>query len=141
MTTILLGLGSNIEPEQNLAAAALALREHIPGIVFSSVFRSAAVGMDGDDFLNACALLTDIADVDALQVWLKQLEDVHGRDRSHGSWKSRTLDLDVLMVGGAMRGDDVLRYAHVLVPASELIEALPAVALQPAALSKVDLKL
>lgn len=121
--TVLIGMGSNIEPEQHLCAAAGAIRERFPDAVFSNVYRSAAVGMDNaDDFLNACCLINPRIAFARLNVWLKQLEDTHGRDRSQGSWKPRTLDLDVLMHGDQVVDDDLYRYAHVYVPAAELVK-------------------
>jgi len=124
--SVLIGMGSNIEPERHLCAAAAAIRERFPGVVFSRVYRSAAVGMeDAADFLNACCLFDMSMDSSRLNVWLKRLEDSYGRDRSRGSWKPRTLDLDVLMIGENVVNDDVYHYAHVYVPAAELVELLP----------------
>ena len=121
--TYLIGMGSNIEPERHLRAAADAIRRRFPEVRFSAVYRSAAVGMQGAaDFLNACcSLQSDLSSQD-LGVWLKLLEDKHGRDRSHGSWKPRTLDLDLLMAGDEVLDDELFRYAHAYVPASELCD-------------------
>jgi len=120
---VLIGMGSNIEPERHLCAAAATIRAQFPEAAFSRVCRSAAVGMDNAaDFLNACCLMNTTMEMIHLNKWLKQLEDTHGRDRSQGSWKSRTLDLDVLMIGGEVVDDDLYRYAHVYVPAAELVE-------------------
>lgn len=120
--SVLLGMGSNIEPERYLKQAAIEIRERYPDARFSSVYRSAAVGMEGDDFLNACCLLSQVEDVAALKGWLKSMEDRCGRDRSEGSWKPRTLDLDILRVGEAVPEGDLLCYAHAYIPASELID-------------------
>jgi len=121
--TVLIGMGSNIEPERHLCAAAGAIRKRFPDAVFSSVYRFVAVGMDNAaDFLNACCLINTVMESARLNAWLKQLEDAHGRDRSQGSWKPRTLDLDVLMLGDDVVDDDLYRYAHVYVPAGELVK-------------------
>ncbi len=117
-----MGMGSNIHPEEYLIGAAAALREHYPQVIFSAVYRSKAVGMEGDDFFNACCLIQDVTDRTALVNWCKALEDRHGRDRSEGSWKPRTLDLDLLMFDEEVVDDDLFRYPHVYVPASELID-------------------
>ncbi|MDQ6966496.1 MAG: 2-amino-4-hydroxy-6-hydroxymethyldihydropteridine diphosphokinase [Mariprofundaceae bacterium] len=118
----LIGMGSNIEPEQHLAIAAVAIRNCYPEVCFSSVYRSAAVGMhDAADFLNACCRLQSELTAQQIGVWLKQLEDEHGRDRSHGSWKPRTLDLDLLMAGDDVLDEELFRYAHAYVPARELV--------------------
>ncbi len=121
MTRVLLGLGSNIEPEQHLKDAANSLRDKFSSVRFSLVYQSAAVGMDGDDFLNACCLLESHLSQTELLLWLKGLEDKHGRDRSSGSWKPRTLDLDILMVDETVVDDDFYKYGHVYLPAAELV--------------------
>jgi 2-amino-4-hydroxy-6-hydroxymethyldihydropteridine diphosphokinase len=126
MVKVLLGMGSNIQPELNLKRAAAALRIQFDGVLFSAVYRSAAVGMDGDDFLNACCLFdTELSQQD-IGVLLKAMEDAQQRDRSEGSWKPRTLDLDLLFYDKQAIGDDLYRYAHAFVPAAELLaNALP----------------
>jgi len=121
MADVLVGMGSNIDPENNLLQAAAALKAEFGAVVFSSVFRSAAVGMDGDDFLNACCLFECALEQSQLRRRMKELEDAQGRDRSRGSWKPRTIDLDVLMFGGEVIDEELYQYAHAYVPASELV--------------------
>jgi len=121
VTTALLGIGSNIEPEKHLQAIAQVLRQKFVNIHFSHVYQSAAVGMDGDDFLNACCLMKGVPAQDELLQFLKALEDDYKRDRSKGSWKPRTLDLDLLIYDEVVLDQDLYHYAHVFVPASDLI--------------------
>lgn len=121
MVRVLVGLGSNIEPEYNLKRAAEALRGMFDGALFSSVYRSAAVGMNGDDFYNACCLFRSALSPFEITQCLKKLEDAQGRDRSEGSWRPRTLDLDLLLYGAEVMDDEIYQYAHAYVPASELI--------------------
>jgi 2-amino-4-hydroxy-6-hydroxymethyldihydropteridine diphosphokinase len=139
--TYLIGMGSNIRPEQHLCAAAAAIRRRFPEASFSTVYRSPAVGMEhAADFLNACCCLHSEMPPQALEVWLKQLENDQGRDRSLGSWKPRTLDLDLLMAGDVVLDDELLRYAHAYVPARELM-SLPEVKLDAATLQATSLRL
>jgi len=141
MSEFLVGMGSNIDPQRHLKAAAAALSAAFPEAEFSGVYRSAAIGMQGAaDFLNACCLLQSDMQQDALASWLKQLEDTHGRDRSEGSWKPRTLDLDVLMAGGQVVDDELFRYAHAYVPARELVD-LPNADVDISGLKQIDLRL
>jgi len=122
MVALLVGMGSNINPESNLKQAACALRSRFSDVLFSSVYRSAAVGMQGEDFLNACCLLCSDMEMTEVRLVLKQFEDAQGRDRSEGSWRPRTLDLDVLLYDGRVIDDELYRYAHAFVPAAELID-------------------
>ncbi|MDX8388680.1 MAG: 2-amino-4-hydroxy-6-hydroxymethyldihydropteridine diphosphokinase [Ghiorsea sp.] len=141
MVTTLIGMGSNIDPETHLTAASHKLRGHFEGVRFSSVYSSKAVGMDGDDFLNACCVFEHDLSHDELLIWLKKLEDEYGRDRSEGSWKPRTLDLDILMIDGDVLDDDVYRYGHAFVPASELVQLKQPGNAEFAEVVKVDLNL
>jgi len=140
VTTALIGMGSNIDPEKYLQYASQDMRQYFSAVTYSNVYQSAAIGMDGDDFLNACCLLDNVPEKGALLNWLKALEDKYGRDRTEGSWKPRTLDLDLLMYGDDILDDDLSRYAHVFVPASELIDlTLPVVT--ASVLTQVSLRL
>ena len=121
MAEVLIGMGSNIEPEKNLLAAATALRGQFGSALFSSVYRSAPVGMQGSDFLNACCWLESDMQAAEIKACLKAMEDAQGRDRSEGSWQPRTLDLDMLMYGGEVVDDELYQYAHAYVPAAELV--------------------
>jgi 2-amino-4-hydroxy-6-hydroxymethyldihydropteridine diphosphokinase len=91
-----LSLGSNLDPEDHLRAAAAALRERFGDVVFSSVLRTPAMGFDGPDFLNAAAIVGTGLEPGDLDAWLHALEAAHGRDRSAPRFASRTLDVDIV---------------------------------------------
>lgn len=140
MTTALIGMGSNIDPENYLKCASQDISQYFSNVIYSKVYQSAAVGMDGDDFLNACCLLEGVPEQAVFLQWLKDLENKYGRDRSEGSWKPRTLDLDLLMYGDKVIDGDLFRYAHVFGPASELID-LPLPSAQEGILTQIALRL
>ena len=128
MTTALLSLGSNQQPEPHLRAAIAALRERFGAIAVSPAYRTAAVGFDGPAFLNnAVAIETDLG-LDALDAWLHALEDRHGRDRSGPRYSDRTLDIDVVFFGDLIvQGPGKLRiprpelkHAFVLKPLADI---------------------
>ena len=126
--TALLSLGSNVEPQSNLASAARVLRGRFPGVKFSPVYRVPAVGFDGPDFLNAGALISSDLEPIELDAWLHALEDAHGRRRDVPRFSSRTLDIDlVLFDDRVMKGPGhlqlprpELRHAFVLKPLADL---------------------
>lgn len=97
MATAWLSLGSNQQPEANLRAAAIALRQRFGAVKFSPVYRTVAVGFDGPDFLNAAAELNTELEPEALDAWLHALEDAQGRRRDVPRFSSRTLDVDLLL--------------------------------------------
>ncbi len=123
-----LSLGSNLDPERHLRAAAAALRMRFGDAVFSSVLQTPAIGFDGPDFFNAAAIVRTDLDPYALDAWLHALEAAQGRDRSAPRFSSRTLDIDIVFY------DDVsiepTRDSHLHIPRPELQHAF---VLQPLA--------
>lgn len=97
MAIAYLSLGSNIDAERNLRSCIKALRSKFGNVLVSPIYQSAAVGFEGDDFLNAAARLETSLDPIALDAWLHDLEDRHGRRRDVPRFSSRPLDIDVLL--------------------------------------------
>jgi 2-amino-4-hydroxy-6-hydroxymethyldihydropteridine diphosphokinase len=94
-----LSLGSNIAPEDNLRSAVAALRERFGEVQVSPVYRTASVGFDGPDFLNAIAVIDSDVHPFALNDLLHALEVAHGRDRRDASYSNRPLDIDIIYFG------------------------------------------
>jgi 2-amino-4-hydroxy-6-hydroxymethyldihydropteridine diphosphokinase len=120
-----LSLGSNLEPEIHLRAAIAELRAHFGALTVSPVYRSAAVGFDGPEFLNLAVGIDTDLDAVALDAWLHALEDRHGRRRDGPRYSSRTLDVDIVLFDDAI----VDGPGHLRVPRDELREAFVAVPL------------
>lgn len=120
-----LSLGSNIEPEKYLRAAIAELRARFGTLIVSPVYRSAAVGFEGPEFLNLAVGLDTDLDAPALDAWLHALEDRHGRRRDQPRYASRTLDVDIVLFDDAI----VDGPGHLRIPRPELREAFVAVPL------------
>ena len=126
MTRVYLSLGSNIEAEKNLRAALAELCARFGEIQVSPIYRYAAVGFDGPDFLNLAVGLDSDLDPQALNDWLHALEDRHGRRRDVARFSSRTLDMDIVLYGHRIiKGEGNLE-----IPRSDLTHAF---VLQPLA--------
>ncbi len=129
MSRVYLSLGSNIEPQQHLIACLDALQERFGTLTLSPVYESAAMGFDGDNFLNLVVGLNTDVPVGELQKCLHQIEADNGRVRGKKSFASRTLDIDILTydhLSGDVDGvylprAEILRYAFVLKPLVDLI--------------------
>ena len=123
-----LSLGSNMEAERNLASAVSALRARFGALVLSPVYRTAAIGFEGADFLNSAAVIDSDLDPLALNDWLHALEDAHGRDRSGPRFSDRTLDIDIVLYDDlVMQGPgnlrlprEELKHAFVLLPLADI---------------------
>jgi 2-amino-4-hydroxy-6-hydroxymethyldihydropteridine diphosphokinase len=114
-----LSLGSNIEPEKHLRAAIAELRARFGALIVSPVYRSAAVGFEGPEFLNLAVGLDTDLDARALDAWLHALEDRHGRRRDQPRYASRTLDVDIVLFDDAIIDGP----GHLRIPRPELREA------------------
>ncbi|MEO6687826.1 MAG: 2-amino-4-hydroxy-6-hydroxymethyldihydropteridine diphosphokinase [Dokdonella sp.] len=114
-----LSLGSNLDPERNLRAALRELRARFGETLVSPVYRFAAVGFEGPDFLNLAVGIDTELDPFALNEWLHALEDRHGRRRDVPRFSSRTLDVDIVLF------DDIVLEGpgHLQIPRKELAEA------------------
>lgn len=123
-----LSLGSNLEPEANLAAAVAALRARFGEVDVSPVYRSPADGFRGPDFLNAIVGLDSDIHPFALDEWVHALEEAHGRDARDADYSNRPLDIDIIYFGELVLdgpGDfqlprPELHHAFVLKPLADL---------------------
>ena len=128
MSTVYLGLGSNRNAESNIRAGIRALYHNFANTAVSFVYRSAAVGFSGNDFLNCAARIDTDLTPNELKHWLTTLEDEYGRDRSQPKFSDRTLDIDILLHndkigdfdGLTLPREEILKYAHVLKPLADL---------------------
>ena len=110
-------IGSNIDPEQNVAAALQQLDTQFGNLQASRVFRTAAVGFVGPAFLNLAVRFETRHSIEDVVVMLRAIEDACGRTRDAAKFSSRTLDLDLLLYG-----PDTIRDRAPRLPRSELAE-------------------
>ncbi len=129
---VLIGLGSNVEPERHLPRALFELRGSIDVAAVSSVYASDPVGAPGSPrFLNAAVVGTTDRSPEALKAEvLRPIEAALGRRRTADRNAPRTIDLDLLLYGDLVLDDrgrdlrlpepELLVQAHVAVPAAEV---------------------
>ncbi len=119
MSTVYLGIGSNIDAEANLKKTAELLKVHWPDIQFSSVFRTKARDVeDQADFLNAVAVLDTSSSMEEIMVTLREIERTLGKAPPF-RFGPRTIDLDLLLYG-----DEVLENPNLIVPHPRMHERL-----------------
>ena len=128
MPIVYLGLGSNVDPEENLRLGVNELRRRYGDLVISSTYQNAAVGFEGDDFWN---LVVGFESNDGPASIHDEIEVIHGlagRQRGADRYSSRPLDIDLLLHGDLeidepplhLPRSDVLAYSFVLRPLAEL---------------------
>ena len=128
MTCAYLSIGSNIAPARNIRNCIICLREEFGRLEVSSIYRCAAVGFEGEDFLNLVIGLETELEPKRLSNRLKALEEQLGRRRDVAKFSDRCIDIDLLLHGlnaGDFDGlklprDEILKYPFVLLPLAEL---------------------
>jgi 2-amino-4-hydroxy-6-hydroxymethyldihydropteridine diphosphokinase len=124
--------GSNVRPRASLARALALLGAEFPGLRASRAYSNAAVGFEGDDFINLVVAFPAGIPSEELLDRLKAIERSCGREPGAPKWGPRTLDLDLLLHGdrvGRVAGKnlphpEILTRAWVLGPLAELAPAL-----------------
>ena len=95
---VVIGLGSNIDPEANLEQAVLELKLRFKVSKRSQWARTKPIGIqDQPDFYNGALLMETELEQQSLKKELKRIEDILGRDRSLPKFGPRTIDLDILV--------------------------------------------
>lgn len=124
-------LGSNIDPETNMAAALEALESDsdLEVVAVSSYHDTEAVGRRGQPpFVNAAAVLETELAPEALRIKLRKIEAGLGRVRTEDRYAARPIDLDILLFddltatfdGWQIPDPDVLDQPHILMPLAEI---------------------
>lgn len=130
MTSVFLGIGSNVDAEKNMKAAAELLRKEWPDIRFANVYASAPMHeIDQDSFLNTVALFETDAEATRIQSVLQSIERTLKKDPPF-KFGPRTIDLDILLYGNEHIETQTLTVPHprlqerrfVLEPLIELID-------------------
>ena len=95
---VVIGLGSNIDPEANLEQAVQELESRFKVSKRSQWTRTKPIGIhDQPDFYNGALLMETELEQQSLKKELKRIEDIMGRDRSLPKFGPRTIDLDILI--------------------------------------------
>ena len=132
MVTLYISVGSNIEPAQYLRNGLQQLRQVFGHVQCSPVYRSAAIGFVGADFLNLVVCVQTSQSIAEVRDQLHRIEDANGRHREGEKFDSRTLDLDLLLYGDTVTNadgirlprDEITEHACVLKPLVDLAPML-----------------
>jgi len=123
-----ISIGSNIDKEIHIPSSIAALQKHFGEVILSSFYETAAVGFEGDEFINLIVQFSSELDAKNVAKLLRQIELEHGRTRDSRKYAARTLDLDLVLYGDLILSDgrlqiprdEIERYAFVLEPLAEI---------------------
>jgi 2-amino-4-hydroxy-6-hydroxymethyldihydropteridine diphosphokinase len=119
---VVIGLGSNISPEENLVSSLYLMSRLVPIEAVSGVWQTEAVGSPGPDFLNAAVLISTQLSIEQLRNRIiRPIENLLGRTRTKDPNAPRTIDLDILVYDGHLLDQDLWKYAHLGVPVAEIM--------------------
>ncbi|HEY3389957.1 MAG TPA: 2-amino-4-hydroxy-6-hydroxymethyldihydropteridine diphosphokinase [Prolixibacteraceae bacterium] len=103
----IIGIGSNIDPEQNIAAALFFLRQEQSLVSVSSLIKTSPIGIpDQPDFLNGAAKVLTTIEIADFKSYLKDIENRLKRDRTAPKYGPRTIDLDIVTWDGEIIDPD-----------------------------------
>lgn len=128
---VYVGIGSNIDQEKYIRLSAHSLKQAFGEqcqLSLSPVYKTRAVGFDGDDFFNLVASFYTTLSPLEVEKQLKAIENNHGRRRDQDKFSARTLDIDLLLYddqiidsdGISVPRDEIEKYAFVLSPLADL---------------------
>ncbi len=110
MNQSIIGLGSNISPEANIAKARKRLKQDFKVLAESAFVTTRAVGVvHQPDFLNGAVLIETDLGLEPLKSRLKELEQTLGREEGQHGFNPRTIDLDVVVFDGVLIDKDFYR--------------------------------
>ncbi len=107
MNTCIIGIGSNINAPSNIKKMLGILGQKATIIQVSSFVKTSPIGIKSQpDFTNgAVKVETELPKKDLIE-YLKQIEDILGRDRSAPKFGPRTMDLDIVIWNGKIVDKD-----------------------------------
>ncbi|HBL74412.1 MAG: 2-amino-4-hydroxy-6-hydroxymethyldihydropteridine diphosphokinase [Bacteroidetes bacterium GWF2_42_66] len=98
MNRCIIGVGSNIDAEENIRRALEILGNDFPVLGISEMIKTEPIGIKNQaEFTNGAVKIETTLQEDELLHYLKKLEDQLGRDRSLPKFGPRTIDLDIVI--------------------------------------------
>lgn len=128
MRPVYVAVGSNIDAPRNVRRALEELRASFPDLRASPAYRNAAVGFEGEDFINLVVGFQTDRSLAEVSTELRRIEGVCGRPRAAPKWAPRAMDLDILLYGeevgqfpeGTLPRPDLLKRPYMLGPLADI---------------------
>lgn len=111
MSTYIISLGSNIDPQRNIKKAISKLKSEFSFMCQSDFIVTSPEGYtDQDDFLNGCIKIQSDLTKEELKLHLLEIESSLHRIRTENKNGPRTIDLDISAVDGKIVDSDYEKY-------------------------------
>jgi len=107
MNDCIIGIGSNIEADQNIQEMLRLLADKVEIVQVSQMVQTKPIGItEQADYTNGAVRIRTRMSLEKLSLYLKMLEDQMGRDRSQEKFGPRNIDLDILIWNNAIVDPD-----------------------------------
>ena len=121
MNDCIIGIGSNIEAEKNITEMLRLLSADVEIIKVSKLMQTKPIGItDQADYTNGAVYIRTIMSLKSLSLYLKNLEDQMGRDRTQPKFGPRNIDLDILIWNNKVIDQDYYTRDFLRISAAEL---------------------
>jgi 2-amino-4-hydroxy-6-hydroxymethyldihydropteridine diphosphokinase len=108
VNTVVIGIGSNILPEENIGKAVDEIKKKYSLIATSTFVITKPIGGDNQpDFINGAVLIKTKSEKKELSKELKLIEAKIGRIRGENKYAPREIDLDIVIYNGRVEDDDI----------------------------------
>ena len=125
MNRVVIGLGSNIDPDRNIPKAVELLSQKFTVLKTSKFKSTKPVGfLDQSDFMNGAVLLTTDLERDQLKKELRKIETALGRKRRGSKFGPRPIDLDIVIWNGEIADNDFYERDFIRTAVREVLPGL-----------------
>lgn len=122
---VIIGAGSNIDPENNINKAKEIIAQNHSLRKASSFIETRPIGCENqDNFLNGAFLIETEMDESTLKSWLKTVETKLGRVKTENKNGPRTIDLDIIVWNREIVDSEVYERDFLINSINELIPEL-----------------
>lgn len=121
---VILLIGSNIHPHENIQRAVEILRSQFSLTQVSSIIETEPYRSTGDNFLNLAVEIDTGLPPQDLKSVLRQIEADLGRIRTADKYAPRTIDLDITVFDGKIVDEELWVRAFVACPVADLMPDL-----------------
>ena len=98
MNEVIIGLGSNIQPDENIRKAKFILYTHFTVTAVSKFVTTNPIGsFTKNKYINGCLVIKTSDEIHKIKDQLKKIEKELGREKTRDKFAPRTIDLDIIV--------------------------------------------